>query len=390
MIHWLHVKNFRSLRDTRVDFTSPLTAIVGANNTGKTSLVQVFDVLRRLAERQLPEVFQDTYPLDAIRTQGSNGPVQFGVRLGQLAADSVRGFEYRLSIGGGGSTGGLSVEEEELVGLDGQDRRPLVVRRLGSEAWSVFNERTATEEPFHGDFRYHAAFQLRDLVAHKSVLHFRTALGSTWIFDLQPHAMKWPSQIMALPVLEPDGGNLAGVVDVMRTGYPESFEALRHDLGRVVPEIKDVLLRTVNGGRKAIVFREQGLPSEVFSFQASDGILRTLALLAALHSPEKPRVIVVEEPENGIHPRRLELLVDCLRRYAQSSPDGVQRQVIITTHSPYLVDKLRPEEILVATRDDKGTRVEPIADLERVRKLLEDAPLGEIWHRGSIGGVPSP
>jgi len=228
------------------------------------------------------------------------------------------------------------------------------------------------------------------MIAHHSIQQFRLAINSLWIFDLQPRSMKAAAQIVPNATLEWDGSNIAAVLDTLGGEHRKSFDALSHDLSGIIPEIANLKLKTVDGSSKFLAFNEKGVSGDVLSFQASDGVLRAVAMLAALHSPQQPNVLVFEEPENGIHPRRQDLLVDRLRQYTKAQSKPVQRQVIITTHSPYLLDSLDPNEVLIVSRNESGTRVEPIANIEHVRHSMEDSSLGEIWHRGSIGGVPNP
>jgi predicted ATPase len=182
----------------------------------------------------------------------------------------------------------------------------------------------------------------------------------------------------------------AAFLDYLKSEHEPSFDALMRDLGSIVPEVRSLPLRTTEGGQKFLAIQESYSPVAVPSFAASEGLLRSLAILAALHDPRRPRFFAFEEPENGVHPRRLEQIVECMRLATQATSTHPQRQIVLATHSPYLLDKVRPEEVLVVTRDEGGTKIGPVANIGSVKSLLEDAPLGELWHRGTIGGVPSP
>jgi predicted ATPase len=123
--------------------------------------------------------------------------------------------------------------------------------------------------------------------------------------------------------------------------------------------------------------------------------LRFLALLALAYAPGPPSLVCFEEPENGVHPGRLPFIVDTLRSITERRAEGGRRsQVLVNSHSPYLVDLLAPDEMLVALLRDEGQThfVSVIEDLFRnrpaLKELLEsgERTLGEVWSEGWLDG----
>jgi predicted ATPase len=111
--------------------------------------------------------------------------------------------------------------------------------------------------------------------------------------------------------------------------------------------------------------------------QVSDGVLLVLAYLAILYLPKPPRVLLIEEPENGIHPQRLREVLKILRDIVKKQS---YTQVILTTHSPYAVDEFRPEEVTVCFKQEDGSvAVKQLSESEAVRKQIDIFTLGEIW-----------
>jgi predicted ATPase len=113
-----------------------------------------------------------------------------------------------------------------------------------------------------------------------------------------------------------------------------------------------------------------------------------IVFVALAYHPRPPRLILIEEPENGIHPRRLKDVVDLLREIAAGEHGGNSAQVIITTHSPYLLDmvNLEKEQVLVFRRNADGGRTAAPADEERLKIFLDEFKLGEVWfNRGEEG-----
>lgn len=126
----------------------------------------------------------------------------------------------------------------------------------------------------------------------------------------------------------------------------------------------------------------KGLEEPLKPHNISDGTLRFLAIISALYGGSS--LVVLEEPENCVHPYLLETLMDL----ARDSPS----QVIITTHSPYLLDHVKPEEVYLVRREGLETKVEKlstISEMEYAKRFLEEGgTLGEAWYSGIIGGTP--
>jgi len=111
--------------------------------------------------------------------------------------------------------------------------------------------------------------------------------------------------------------------------------------------------------------------------QASDGTLLVLAYLSILYLPQPPRLLLIEEPENGIHPKRLRDILEILRKLVHEQS---HTQVVLTTHSPYAVDLFKPEEVTLCTKLDNGEiKTTRLSDSPAVLQQLNVFTLGEIW-----------
>ena len=126
----------------------------------------------------------------------------------------------------------------------------------------------------------------------------------------------------------------------------------------------------------------------------SQGTLLALAYLTLAYLPEPPAIVAFEEPDRGIHPRLLREIQDAM--YRLSFPDGFGEhrppvQVIAITHSPYFLDLYRdhPEEIVIAHKEGQYARFRRLADTPHIDEILSNAPLGEVWYSGVLGGVPA-
>jgi predicted ATPase len=135
------------------------------------------------------------------------------------------------------------------------------------------------------------------------------------------------------------------------------------------------MLKKADG--KGLYFKLSTADQLVPASQVSDGTLLVLAYLAVLYLPQPPRVLLVEEPENGVHPTRLRDVLGVLRELVREQS---HTQVVLTTHSPYVLDLFSPEEVTLCTMQDNGeVKTTRLSESPAVRRQIDVFTLGEIW-----------
>jgi ABC-type Mn2+/Zn2+ transport system ATPase subunit len=213
-------------------------------------------------------------------------------------------------------------------------------------------------------------------------MSFRVANGelSAQFVRLNADELRHPSVLIpsyGTPlVLQGRGANMAGLYDALRDRSVERFAALSKRVTELFPSVKALELRAVNPNQKVLaVTLVDG--TEVLSGQMSEGLLYYLAF-AILAELQRPAVYLVEEPENGLHPSRIADIVRMLRAVAEDSKTPVQ--VLMATHSPLVVNELRPEEVTVVTRDPAtGTKLRAIKSTPHFEERSKVYALGELW-----------
>jgi predicted ATPase len=188
-------------------------------------------------------------------------------------------------------------------------------------------------------------------------------------------------------VLSATGDNLAAVLDRLISGPDRSaITRLESALQDAIPTLRGIALRTIDGktGAKALEFvlrsDTKGPPLTIPCAHASDGAMLLTAFLALAFSDE-PGLLLIEEPENGLHPSRLQSVVEMLRKISEGALGNQPRQVIVTTHSPLLLNYTRPEEVRIIRRDlERGTLVTPMTEVPDVQQLLGEFGVGELWY----------
>jgi predicted ATPase len=219
-------------------------------------------------------------------------------------------------------------------------------------------------------------------------------LNQIRVYSLNARTIPKPVQLQPNLELSPEGGNLAGVLDLLRDQDPERFEELNQELSRMLPEFDRILFETPSPGQRAFLLRTRHGRHAISATDLSQGVLLALSMLTLGYLPSPPPLVGLEEPDRGIHPRLLRHVRDALYRLSYPETYGEKRepvQVVATTHSPYFLDlfKDHPEEIVIAQKDGLEARFERLVDRPDIEEILADAPLGEVWHSGVLGGVPA-
>jgi predicted ATPase len=188
--------------------------------------------------------------------------------------------------------------------------------------------------------------------------------------QLSLDALRADSPFVPDPVLAADGTNLAAVINLWRSGYPTKAEQLDDLMHSYVPEVKQALALPVPGqaGTAVRLWFEHTDGNRFDAAHVSDGVLYFTGLVAHVIDAGPGALILMEEPENSIHPRRLHDIVELLRKLQ----DERGCQFIIATHSPVFIDEFRddPDAILLFRREQDGTVVRRLTAVPRLCEAL--------------------
>ncbi len=194
------------------------------------------------------------------------------------------------------------------------------------------------------------------------------------------------------PLLQPDGSLVPALLDYVYRRDRDRFDAFVKAIRSLVPGLEKIEVRTPQANSRRIdLVIESG-----FSIPADYGSvgLRLILFFTALaYHPKPPGTILIEEPENGVHPKRLADIMRLLKEIAVGQHGGHAAQVVLTTHSPHLLDhvKVNEDQVLVFKRNNDGSRSAEPADAERLKTFLDEFMLGEVWYNeGEAGLVKHP
>ena len=380
-IEYLKVQNFRALKDVEFKDLTPLTVLLGPNGSGKSTVFDVFAFLAECFELGLRRAWDKRGRAKELKTRGSDGPVSIEIKYREPGFPLIT---YHLAVD---ERNGAPVVMEEWLrwkrGSHGQPFRFLDYREGQGQAVSG-------EAPDEQEKRIQIPLKSADLLAvnalgqfaeHPRVAALREFITGWYVSYLSADSARGQPEAGPQERLSKTGDNLANVIQYLAEQHGELLEQVFEVLRRRVPRIERVLAETMPDGRLLLQIKDAPFSHPVLARFASDGTLKMLAYLVMLHDPAPPAFIGIEEPENFLHPRLLpELAEECRKATGHT-------QLLVTTHSPFFLNALRPEEVRVLWRDDSGyTQTRRAVDLTGVPEFVASgALLGQLWMEGQLG-----
>ncbi|XZO04568.1 MAG: AAA family ATPase [Microcoleus sp.] len=175
--------------------------------------------------------------------------------------------------------------------------------------------------------------------------------------------------------MSPTGDNLPNVIQYLKEQHPQRLEEILKTLSARIPRLEKVEALVMQDSRLLLEIKDAPFSHPILAKYASDGTLKLLAYLTVLFDPNPPQLVGIEEPENHLHPRLLPQFAEECRSASANT------QLMVTTHSPFFVDSLKPEELWVLYRDEKGfTQAKRTADMQGVKQFMDrGALLGSLW-----------
>jgi predicted ATPase len=380
-IEYLKVQNFRALREVEFKDLTPLTVLLGPNGSGKSTVFDVFAFLAECFELGLRRAWDRRGRAKELKTRGGDGPVTIEIKYREPGFPLIT---YHLAVDE--KPGGPLVVEEWLQwrrGSSGKPFRFLDYREGRGKAVSG-------EQPDERDTRIDVPLSSADLLAvnalgqfaeHPRVAALRDFITGWYVSYLSADSARGQPEAGPQERMTKTGDNLANVIQYLAEQHGDRLEQIFDVLRRRVPRIERVLAETMPDGRLLLQIKDAPFSHPVLAKFASDGTLKMLAYLVLLYDPTPPPFIGIEEPENFLHPRLLPELAEECRAASERT------QLLVTTHSPFFLNGLRPEEVRVLWRDEQGyTQTQRAVDLPGVSGFVaHGALLGQLWMEGQLG-----
>ena len=338
----------------------PVSVLIGPNGSGKSHFLGAFSLLNAIGEGRLREY--------VARAGGAGRVLHFGPgATGQID----------LSVSFAGGRYGYDVTLHP-AGADELIPRDEAIRGRDSASGGTAHEGMGREARVSRMTVGHAGRVRRHLRSWRVHQFHGTGDGSP---------IRGTADIGDSRHLRSDGSNMAAFLHLLRERHPDSYLAITRAIRQIAPFFEgfDLRPRRPDLGRVGLVWRHSGSDAHLDASSLSDGTLRFMALATLFLQPAeyRPSVILVDEPELGMHPYAITLVAALIRQAATES------QVIVSTQSSLLLDHFEPEEVVVTERCDGATRLTRL-DSSRLRTWLERYSLGELWEKNELGGRPMP
>ncbi len=382
-IEQLRVENYRALRDVELKGITPLTVLLGPNGSGKSTVFDVFTFLSECFQNGLRYAWDRRGRAKELKTRGQTKPVTIEIKYRESPKAPV--MTYHLSVDE--ERGKVFVAEEWLRWTrapgSGRPFKFLDYRRGQGSA-------TPGEQPDDRGKRVEIPLRAPDLIAvntlgqfadHPRVAALREFITDWYVSYLSVDDARGQPEAGPQERLSKTGDNLANVIQFLKEQHPARLDRIFTVLRSRVPQLEKIVAEPMQDGRLLLQIKDAPFERPVLSRFASDGTLKMLAYLTVLYDPEPPRFVGIEEPENFLHPRLLPELAEECRASTERS------QLLVTTHSPFFLNGVRPEEVRVLYRDDRGfTQAMRASDVRGVPEFVAaGAKMGHLWMEGRLG-----
>lgn len=340
-LDYITVKGFKSIASIEKLALRPINVVIGPNGSGKSNFIEVFSFLREVREGRLQ---------DYVRRAGGG---QYELTLQPTENDSL----YPAT---------------ETAYFWDKTRYP--ERPYGRGLAPRGREAGISDPGVTG-----TAAWVRKHLDRWRLYHMH---------DTSPVSpMRKTAKIHDNAFLRPDGSNLPSFLHLLQRRHPDSYGLIRRTVQRVAPFFDDFLLQPdpLNEETIRLAWTHKGSDQHFGASALSDGSLRFIALATLFFQPERyrPSVILVDEPELGLHPYAITLLASLVKQASAAT------QVLLSTQSSLLLDHFEPEDVLVADRVDNATQLTRL-DRAPLASWLEDYSLGQLWEKNEFGGRPTP
>jgi predicted ATPase len=373
MLDKITIEGFKSIRKADVELRA-LNVLIGANGAGKSNFVGVFTLLHEILNGRLATTVAKAGGADRLLHFGIKETPAMRLALSFKNGRKRNGYELRLDAA---SEDMLKPTVETVLFWDKAQGFPQPFEE------SIVNHRQHPNEAAIGTAENPIADYVRKHIDSYRVYHFHdTSFGS---------ALRRTANVDDNRVLRPDGSNLAAFLYRLQEKQPQPLESITHAVQQVAPFFGGFHLapRALKQETIRLEWRHKH-SSRYFDVDSlSDGTLRFIALATLLLQPRasRPKTILIDEPELGLHPAALSMFAAMVKSITATQALGLGPQVILATQSPHLLDQFEPEDVIVADLEEGATTFRRL-EAGPLKVWLEDYSLGQMWEKNEFGGRP--
>lgn len=362
-LDFITVKGFKSIASIEKLPLRAINVVIGPNGSGKSNFIGVFSFLHAIREGHLQDY--------VVKAGGGEKVLHFGSKV-------TNKMEIHISF-----ENSLNQYSIELVSTPNDQLQP-------TKEYVYFWDKAHPSPYNNGLNPLGLEAGISDPSIKRIASYVRKHLDRWRLYHFHDTStsspMKKTCNVNDNGFLRPDGSNLAAFLYYLHKKHENAYGLIRRSVQRVAPFFDDFQLEPLKLNPNTIQLQWRHKNSEAFfdASSLSDGTLRFIALATLFMQPEqyRPSVILVDEPELGLHPFAITMLASLVKQAS------IKTQVILGTQSPLLLDHFQPEDVLVADRVSGGTQFTRL-ESEKLAAWLEDYSLGQLWEKNELGGRPS-
>lgn len=389
----IHLKNFRAFKDVQMTDIPSFCVLVGANGVGKSTFFSVFGFLKDAMSTDVNHALVKlggVRGFQEVRSRNSSGPIEIELKFRRDAKSPLATYTLKIDE----RNGRAYVALEQLKYRRGSKGQPWSFLKFeNGTGYAVTNELSAADVAAESDLtRDEQQLKSPDLLAIKALAQFQkfpviVALGELinrwYVSDFHIDQARSDRDSGQIDHLSREGENLASVLQYLQKQHPKILERIIDRLRHRIPGVTKVESKTTEEGRVLLKFQDGAFEDPFLARYVSDGTIKMLAYLILLNDPDPFPMLCVEEPENQLYPSLLEELTEEFRAYAESG--GL---VIVSTHSPDLLNAVRTEELFYLVKKNGYTTIRRAKDCPQVVAYMNAGDkLGRIWKDGLFEGV---
>lgn len=367
-IYSIHIKNFKSIRDSGKIRIKQLNVLIGPNGSGKSNFIGFFKFLNMLFEKNLQ--------IHIARKGRSDGFMYFGRQSLYISGEVIFtnserkiSNRYRFKMEPDQSNSLFFSEEYSDYNMQATKSSGIVSwdsRRInnGGTIESKLPEHTSTRSEFlRNFFRAFKVFHFHDTSDSSKLKGFCNTTDNAYLLE--------------------DGSNLPAFLYRMKETQFKSFKILEFTIKSIAPFIDNFFLQPdqIDSNKIELRWKEKGHDNLFNAYSLSDGTLRFICLCTLLLQPAPPSTIIIDEPELGLHPSAI------IKLGSMVKSASIKSQIIISTQSVNLLDQFSSDDIIVVEREDEQTVFKRL-DADNLKDWLGEFSIGELWGKNVLGGTP--
>ncbi|HOS58137.1 MAG TPA: AAA family ATPase [Bacteroidales bacterium] len=349
MLQKIRIKGYKSIKEMELKLT-PLNILIGANGVGKSNFISFFKLLNNIYEQRLQQ-FTLKSNADDLLHYGRKNTKQI---YGYLQFDN-NAYEFLLAPT---DDGRLFIEHENSIYQN--DR--------GFDNYNLLESKIKESTIYRNRW-------LREHLESYKIYHFHDTSNTA--------PLRSVANIQDNRLLKEDGGNLAAYLYYLQKKYPLNFKRIERIVRSIVPffERFDLSPYLLDENRIFLEWEEKEYPETYFNANhLSDGSLRFIALVTLLMQPNLPKVIIIDEPELGLHPTAINKLAGLMKSAADKGC-----QIIVSTQSVTLLNNFETNDIVTVDKEENQSVFRRLDEVQ-LRHWIDDYSIGELWIKNIIKG----